>query len=877
MGQAKNTKTKKLEIDVRKEQRLDESCSPKEDFEEEGTVDTTKSHKRQPHSISPGKESDGDDVNKDDDNDINEGCDSIINKSQPNQKMGQAKNTKTKKLEIDIRKEQQWEESFQSLKNYKLQQGDCIVRISQDRRLHNWIRAQRKSKTMSHSKRKRLESIGFLWDNSAEANAIKEKKWEEMFQHLKRYKMKHGHCVVPRRYEEDVKLGRWVQYQKERKMRMSDDRKQRLDSIGFVWAVREKNQSPKQEKTVEKSRKKREDCISSDLTTNNVGLADEGALSSSPSSSLTTTTGQTRKQSDDKQQEEHEWEKLFKQLQVYQLQHGDCRVSGAQDPELYGWITTQRNKKKTQTLSASRMQRLESIGLVWNMELEEKWDNMFQKLQDYKRKCGDCDVQTSQNATLSNWVKEQRCERKKLDLSASRIYRLDSIGFVWERQENGTHPSSTSAPPLLKIDPTLPKDDTIDDGDKIRISSCQGSCFGSPERIKGRNNDNPTSEAGVSSSSLCRKESAYKKNLQQQWDQMFECLKTYKQKHGDCHVKSGDSKNTTLRLWTKRQRGLKRSGKLSAPRGRQLDSIAFRWNLKGNDKLEQHWNEMFENLQNYKLKYGTCNVQTPKDKKLHVWIYDQITKYEMGELSASRSERLKSIGILGDGKNDTEKSLDKTDHNIAHSDHDDDSDKESIVMNDDSLKDDRVHLLQEKKGRIKQSEWNMMFKRLRKFKRKHGNCLVPSTYESDPDLAKWVKTQRILWKNRTEKKKLQGSNDCKTNNAIRMKRLESIDFSLEHTDNDEGDDNNDEQVVHMIPAVCERERNSDDDYSTLTASVGFSASVSSVGSTRVSKSRKRSRENILQADSLSPPPKRSSKRNKSTKREGSTIISMDHS
>jgi hypothetical protein len=43
---------------------------------------------------------------------------------------------------------------------------------------------------------------------------------------------------------------------------------------------------------------------------------------------------------------------------------------------------------------------------------------------------------------------------------------------------------------------------------------------------------------------------------------------------------------------------------------------------------------------------------------------------------------------------------------------------------------------------VHQAKWDEIFGRLLKYKKEHGDCLVPNRYEQDPSLGAWVSTQR---------------------------------------------------------------------------------------------------------------------------------------
>lgn len=86
---------------------------------------------------------------------------------------------------------------------------------------------------LSDERKKQLDEIGFEW-------AIKPKQvtWEENVAALEKYKVREGHCRVPRNHiEGEYKLGQWVNRQRSNRNILSADHKRRLDAIGFLWRV----------------------------------------------------------------------------------------------------------------------------------------------------------------------------------------------------------------------------------------------------------------------------------------------------------------------------------------------------------------------------------------------------------------------------------------------------------------------------------------------------------------------------------------------------------------------------------------------------------------------------------------------------------------
>jgi len=65
-------------------------------------------------------------------------------------------------------------------------------------------------------------------------------KWDEMFDALIEYKEKYGDCDVPQRHVSvsGQRLGNWVNTQRRfrKTKKLSPERVERLNEVGFVWA-----------------------------------------------------------------------------------------------------------------------------------------------------------------------------------------------------------------------------------------------------------------------------------------------------------------------------------------------------------------------------------------------------------------------------------------------------------------------------------------------------------------------------------------------------------------------------------------------------------------------------------------------------------------
>ncbi len=108
---------------------------------------------------------------------------------------------------------------------------------------------------------------------------------------------------------------------------------------------------------------------------------------------------------------------------------------------LNSWITTQRRayygKKNAGKLSNYNIQRLEKIGMIWDID-KTKWGNYYSLLSDYYKENGNLCVPRSycvDEIRLGNYVHTLRCDYKKGKLEEQKIKELNKIGMIWEARK----------------------------------------------------------------------------------------------------------------------------------------------------------------------------------------------------------------------------------------------------------------------------------------------------------------------------------------------------------------------------------------------------------------------------------------------------------
>ncbi len=356
----------------------------------------------------------------------------VCNVQRPLYKRGVLTTEKIKRLEaIDFvwdLKEYQWEEMYQALVDYRKEHGDCNVphNYANNQQLAHWVANQRvnyRRRQLPKDKTARLKALGFIWNPREEKY---EARWEDMYKELARFHEEHGHCNVPSLYGENRELGIWVNNQRSRRNRLSKEKIERLEELGFAWNTIEARWEEMYQALVE-YRKEHGDC--------NVPRRYPAAPE------LSTWVGNQRHRKDRLSEDQisrldelgfcwepydAQWEIMYQALVDYRKEHGDCNVP-QRKRGLGHWVNRQRSDYREGKLRKDKAAKLDEVGFVWDM-LEAQWEEMYQELIIYKSQYGHCDV-PQKSSKLGRWVNTQRQAYKRGALSTDKIGKLKKIGF----------------------------------------------------------------------------------------------------------------------------------------------------------------------------------------------------------------------------------------------------------------------------------------------------------------------------------------------------------------------------------------------------------------------------------------------------------------
>mmetsp|Transcript_4620 Transcript_4620/g.6670 ORF Transcript_4620/g.6670 Transcript_4620/m.6670 type:complete len:569 (+) Transcript_4620:76-1782(+) len=483
-----------------------------------------------------------------------------------------------------------WEHMFGLLVRFKEREGNCTVPYNhkeEEENLGAWLYVQRelyKKHTLVAARQQKLDKIG-VFEPLENTN-----KWDQMYNLLKKFQEREGHCNVPRPHQEEgKKLGNWINTQRYNRKRdkLSKKRQSDLEKIGFLWEKNTENWERMYKLLSNvKERDGKCDVIALDYTEAGENL---GAW-------LGTQRSLQKKGELDKDRARRleklgirwmpynnsltvRWEYMCNLLAKFSEREGHCDVRQNHKEEgiaLGRWLTAQRARKLKGTLGESRTAKLNEIGVAWTSEDKEnaKWENMYEKLVEYQRREGHCNaLQTGDSRMLGIWVRKQRQLRKKKSLSKECERKLDEIGMEWD--------------PYFK--------------------------------------------------------------RYVQWDTMYSRLAQFQEREGHCNVhRSHIEEGERLGQWLSVQRYLKNAGELREIRQQKLEEIGVKWDDLGG-KRQQQWEVMYQSLLKFQEREGHCNVSyshVEGDMKIGSWLCRQVYAKNDGKLSELRERKLDKIGVV---------------------------------------------------------------------------------------------------------------------------------------------------------------------------------------------------------------------------------------
>ena len=248
------------------------------------------------------------------------------------------------------------------------------------------IRSGKRAGSLTQQQIERLDSIGMRWDNYSDW------AWTKGYEEAAQYYAKHGNLMVPVEWKtkDEFPLGNWISNKRTEKAagRLDAEKVSQLESIGMVW-----------------------DAFS------------------------------------------EKWEQGFAAAAKYYADHGNLVVPVSYTTKdglrLGVWVRNQKQTYANGTLQSEKVERLESIGILWEQSnFDFKWNEAYEAAKLYFEENGSLNVPigytTPDGIALGKWVARQQYAYKSPNnsnckLTPARVTLLEKIGMQWQKPDPWQH------------------------------------------------------------------------------------------------------------------------------------------------------------------------------------------------------------------------------------------------------------------------------------------------------------------------------------------------------------------------------------------------------------------------------------------------------
>ena len=385
------------------------------------------------------------------------------------------------------------------------------------------------------------------------------------------------------------------------------------------------------------------------------------------------------------------WDESFDKLSSFKERFGHCNVGQGwkEDAGLGTWASMQRSRRKNGTLPAEQIARLEGLGFVWNwlaQKTQATWMKWYGELAAYAKEHGNPNIpRTHANSKLASWVWIQRIRRdraysKAPRLTEEQIALLDKLGFQWDPHEDRWESRFWQLMQFKELHGHCDVGATPDADEDLR-KWCEMQRIRLSQGLLISNRKAKLEEIGFDWNCQGR--------WRRMWDGMYEKLKV-KLANPAGSLWKNDRK---LEAWVFVQRKRRKDDSLSADQVRLLDEIGFTWQMRERGR----WEDRYKELLAFKSEHGHCNVPLayPPNRKLGGFVNAMRSSKSSGRLRPRRIALLEEAGFLWSVQ----------EQNSAEA-------------------------------------WDARYGQLVAFQAEHGHCNVPFAWTQNPELARWVSSQR---------------------------------------------------------------------------------------------------------------------------------------
>eukprot|EP00548_Thalassiothrix_antarctica_P010765 CAMPEP_0194161376 /NCGR_PEP_ID=MMETSP0152-20130528/78903_1 /TAXON_ID=1049557 /ORGANISM="Thalassiothrix antarctica, Strain L6-D1" /LENGTH=673 /DNA_ID=CAMNT_0038871155 /DNA_START=132 /DNA_END=2153 /DNA_ORIENTATION=+ len=454
--------------------------------------------------------------------------------------------------------------------------------------------------------------------------------WNKMFELLKNYKRREGNCRVSCNHVEDGKnLGKWLITQRVQNKKGDIDgcRRILLEHIGVVWDVHSEQWESSYRNLAKFHQREGHSDVPGSHIEDGMKLGEW----------LIRQRNQKRKRKIDKVLEQ--WESSYRNLAKFHQREGHSDVPGSHIEDgmkLGEWLIRQRNQKRKRKIDKVLEQRLEDVGVVWNV-LSEQWESHYRLLLEFRQREGHSNVPSrhiEDGRTLGRWLNHQRQQKKKGKLDESIIKRLEDAEVIWDVLSEQWESNYRI---LLKF--RQRKGHSNAPATHIEDDTKLGAWL---------NNQRNQKKKGKLDGSLVKRledTGVVWDVISDQWESNYRLLVNFQQREGHSNVPATHIENDMkLGQWLNSQRRQKRKGKIDLGIKKRLDDIGVVW-----DVLSEQWENNFHLLLRFQLREGHSNVprsHIEEGIKLGEWLKAQRQQKKKEKINKGHERRLEDVGVV---------------------------------------------------------------------------------------------------------------------------------------------------------------------------------------------------------------------------------------
>ncbi|MEG3639485.1 helicase associated domain-containing protein [Magnetococcus sp. PR-3] len=370
-----------------------------------------------------------------------------------------------------------------------------------------------------------------------------------------------------------------------------------------------------------------------------------------------------------------------------------------------------------------------------------QWDSMLGAFATQAKLLPPDTLFQTEDETLERWVKRQRKAYELGSMPKPRIEALEAVGFDWD-------PDETYWQLMYRALVTFKQQEGHDDVPEPFEKNPELSGW-----VRKQRRDGFTGKMSDEHRAQLEQIHFVWDLKQAHWEGMYDTLRQFKQSHGHDRVPEAPPGNPGLHRWVTDQRKLFAAGKLEVDQILLLDQIQFVWDLE-----KQDWQIMLAKLMAFREQFGAIEPDSETEQELFSW-GDKQRKLHLKE--KLHPERITALNRMGFDWNPTlTRWWAMLDQAIAFQ-----REHGHIYL----AKEDATHpqlaawlleqrklggkekLPQDQKDALsavgmawdqKENDWHSMRMALAAYRNQRRHCHVPKGWPENPQLAKWVTTQR---------------------------------------------------------------------------------------------------------------------------------------